>query len=384
MSDAKPRELKRAVLYCDTRLGEIDQWVYGDPADANMRLPEQIKECLGFLVTRTTGHKKKSAAYHGTAFFVGVPSETDPGGVYQYLVTAKHVLEEAGVVFEKGVVTKSPTLYLRLNTKDGGRDDIKLAGAWIPHDDESVDLAVLPIGPPEEDQFEAYYLPYQQTDPQDAKHKNMLADEAVVRNWRVGIGDEIRIVGPFTEHTGERRNEPIVRAGIISAMPQDKVVVKEKGVIREVNAYIAEVRSIGGLSGSPVYVALDTYRQPNRVNRHLISMGYRLFLLGLVRGHWYDQQEWRVVSASSEPVNMGMALVTPVTDLLTLLLGDKMKEQRKRDDEETPRRSNFTSDSARSRDEGVKGEGVTREGFEEALRRASRKTPSADEEKGGT
>lgn len=71
----------------------------------------------------------------------------------------------------------------------------------------------------------------------------------IAQQLNVGIGDEIFITGLFANYTGEHRNVPILRVGNLAAYPQERVQVQ--GV--EMDAYLIEARSIGGLSGSPVF-----------------------------------------------------------------------------------------------------------------------------------
>ena len=93
-------------------------------------------------------------------------------------------------------------------------------------------------------------------------------------------------------------------------------------------AYLAEMRSIGGLSGSPVFVILNNQRpckteitNPN---------GWQIYLLGLIRGHWDLKRDLREDAEQStediflgyskgENMNVGIAVVTPAQYLLAVL-----------------------------------------------------------------
>jgi hypothetical protein len=110
----------------------------------------------------------------------------------------------------------------------------------------------------------------------------MLADSQVLKSRGIGIGDELFAVGLFVQRAGSTRNIPIVRTGVIAAMPsKDEPFFRHGG---EYHAYLAEMRSIGGLSGSPVFVFLNRIRTVDAG----IPEGhdYGMFLLGLIRGHW--------------------------------------------------------------------------------------------------
>jgi hypothetical protein len=106
----------------------------------------------------------------------------------------------------------------------------------------------------------------------------------------------------------------------MSAMPGEKVNTR----VGPMHAYLIESRSIGGLSGSPVFVNL-------RLVRHgkLSSTGNPIFyLLGLVYGH-YDIDEVTIDANDLNPVaddglrpknvNMGIAIVVPVSKLIETL-----------------------------------------------------------------
>ena len=75
-------------------------------------------------------------------------------------------------------------------------------------------------------------------------------------------------------------------------------------------AYLIESRSIGGLSGSPVF-AVD---HKNR----------RVLLLGLIQGHYDVKDEILIDSAVSDSsipagINTGIAIITPATKLLEIV-----------------------------------------------------------------
>ena len=69
--------------------------------------------------------------------------------------------------------------------------------------------------------------------------------------WLPTVGDEVATVGLYTSHHGHTKNIPVVRVGHISMLP-DEPVMSTRGYVE---AYLVEVRSIVGLSGSPVYIA---------------------------------------------------------------------------------------------------------------------------------
>jgi hypothetical protein len=84
------------------------------------------------------------------------------------------------------------------------------------------------------------------------------ATDAVIQKESIGLGDDVFAIGLFTRKAGDDRNIPIMRTGIIASMPHEPLEASESE--DTYNAYLVELRSIGGLSGSPVFVNLDFWR----------------------------------------------------------------------------------------------------------------------------
>jgi hypothetical protein len=92
----------------------------------------------------------------------------------------------------------------------------------------------------------------------------------------------------------------------VAMVPESKILVSNFG---EMGAFLIESRSIGGLSGSPVFV-LDHKKK-------------RVLLLGVVQGH-YDVRNETIIDFSTEKdgieagINTGIAVVTPSEKLIGL------------------------------------------------------------------
>jgi len=159
---------------------------------------------------------------------------------------------------------------------------------------------------------------------------SMLATESKLTEHLIGIGEEIAVSGLFVSRTGNKRNIPIVRFGNLAAMPVEKLPDK-KGL--DYHAYLIEVRSIGGLSGSPVFAFLG----PSRVHEGKINLLQTvLLLLGVVRGHWRQPRTNRRVSALADDaanLNLGIAVVTSATELEAIINGDHLAQGRAAKDE---------------------------------------------------
>ena len=80
------------TTYIDKRLGNTLQYYLSPREDINMRVPDEIRQCVVFVglpVTQPNG--QVALSFKGTAFFVAIPSVVIPGDSYICIVTAKHV-----------------------------------------------------------------------------------------------------------------------------------------------------------------------------------------------------------------------------------------------------------------------------------------------------
>ena len=160
---------------------------------------------------------------------------------------------------------------------------------------------------------------------------DLFADENVIREADIGVGDEVFIAGLFTKVRETVRQHPIVRIGNLAMMPGERIPFKDNNLI---DAYLIESRSIGGLSGSPVFVratvradaglkfkpgfALNAVNSPTPniegIERLFLSGVGRIYFLGSVIGHWDAQ-----TPTMSETVNMGVSLVVPAHKVLEII-----------------------------------------------------------------
>ena len=111
------------------------------------------------------------------------------------------------------------------------------------------------------------------------------------------------------------KNIPITRIGNIAAMPDEPVSTK----LGPMDAYLVESRSIGGLSGSPVFV--NTGGSPRRGT--LVGTLPKFYLLGLMHGHFdTDQTEQDSIADDGierSPINMGIAVVVPAKEIIDVI-----------------------------------------------------------------
>ena len=340
-------------LLKDNRIYGRPRYYFGDPDEVLMQIPPEIRKCVVFIGRNTdTGMD-----LCGTAFFVVEQGKYETHFVH--LVTAKHILAK---MWE---TNPSELVYLRVNSKNGTRDFIDTTRSqWIFHPDPTVDIAILPyIKVSDVD-----YLPYPLV--------RALTTE-IINKEHIDIGDEVFLPGLFVEHTGERKNIPIVRIGNIAAMPDEQVETKY-GMM---DAYLIECRSIGGLSGSPVFANLGSTRVINGGSAGPVppkegAFDYPFYLLGVMHGHW-DKPESNADTfidskGEKQSVNMGIAIVIPVSKVIEAIDQPKVKEMK---DEVTQRRREKILPVADS----VNGE-ITREQFYKDVKKVTQrvKKPKSD------
>ena len=161
-----------------------------------------------------------------------------------------------------------------------------------------------------------------------------MKQEDVLENG-IGAGDEVFMAGLFTKHSGTSKNMPIVRMGNVAMMPRDAVETK----YGDMETYLIEARSIGGMSGSPVFVCkADVIGEPGR-----------MWLMGLIHGHWQLRDEGSADTViedltSNGPINMGIAIVVPAQKIWETLHCETFTKIRQNEDEQARRENYPTAD----------------------------------------
>jgi hypothetical protein len=259
-----------------------------------MLVPRELLNSVAFIgQTTADGHH-----IGGSAFFVSVPTMLIPEHRHVYLVTARHVVEGATDLF---VRLNSPfeTGPLNVGVPDGDY--------WLTHPghapgEDFVDVAAMPL----QDADFAFNAGYRWI------ARSMFFDESFVGDSPiagVGVGDEVVTIGLLTVHYGSDRNEPVVRVGNLAMLPAEPVLVRyASGLNRRMRLYLTELRSISGLSGSPVFMR----------HRHMLGVDSQISLLGMMIGHWDDPNS----------NHMGFGKVVPAHVIIEVL--DQEDEMKRR------------------------------------------------------
>jgi hypothetical protein len=179
----------------------------------------------------------------GTGFIVRLQTSAM---FYEYVVTNRHVIEDLDARF------------VRFNTHIKKLEVFE--GEW--------ELS-------ETDDLAAWELPL---------HRAHLHYRSIGTDWlltkedaeclRVGIGDDLFMVGRFINHDGKLGNIPVVRFGTIAMMPEEPIIADGKAQ----DSFLIEIRTIPGFSGSPVFIHMpwaerkkDRKFKPNPSERHFLE-----------------------------------------------------------------------------------------------------------------
>jgi len=159
------------------------------------------------------------------------------GASFLYLVTNRHVAQcWDDPDHPRDVLTES----VRVNLESGSSKSYSLdTGTWTFPTDDSVDLAVMPIGFPKDDDVDMYSVSFADPGTKDYLHSHSIAE-----------GSPVLISGFFVQYPGVQKFQSIVRQGIVSMMPDEpiKTTTGKLGTL-----YLADVHIFLGNSGVTGY-----------------------------------------------------------------------------------------------------------------------------------
>jgi len=271
-----------------------------------MRLPDEVRKCVVFLGRREIAASGVTKFVpEGTGFLLSYPSPSFENFEMTFLVTAKNVARRL-----------EPDFEIRFNTKAGKADYAEVLGRqWFYHEtDKSADVAVMLWAPPKL----ADCL---------SVGPNLFLNAEIIQHKGIGTGDEVYVTGLFSPAMGIERNTPIVRAGHLAMCPPEDVPIREWET-PTMRAFLIEMRSLGGLSGSPVFVQRSIRVQPIQKTGRMPLAAGAIFLLGVVHGHWNVQHlDLDYVSPPKNDkerdlLNAGVAIVQPGDKLVEIIEQD--------------------------------------------------------------
>jgi hypothetical protein len=279
-----------------------------NPSDDAMRVPEFVLKSVALVGTACGPKTSKSdiTDISGTGFVVGVPSRVITGYRFWYFITAKHIIDK--------IVGGNDVPVMIANSESGLEIMAGTMGEWRYHpSDLSCDVAARAFDWTQRLELLAIEAEHLLTTPR-------------IEQLQIGIGNEIFMPGLFAPAANFERLHPIIRYGNIAMLPPEPIQTR-KGAFTDL--YLMEVRSIGGLSGAPVFVRQTVSYGPAGVKDHadwIYGTGGRHYLLGMARSHWdieeSDINKYFPAYTDSEKgkgVNMGIGIVTPSYKIIETL-----------------------------------------------------------------
>lgn len=257
-----------------------------------MRVPDEILKSVCFIGYEMANGERRIA---GTGF-IFQRSLVGQGHV-NCIVTARHVIEG---IKRKGI----EKVGLKLNSKSGRSlwHLLPMSDWYLEDSEDSPDVAV------------AINVPFAKTWDHLALPQKVILTHETRQLIDFGPGDDVFAVGFFSKHDDEERNWPIVRMGTVAAMDVERIRTRYGPRI----GHLIETRSIGGLSGSPVFAKMqEMFLRDGQITT---LTGTSFALLGLVHGHFDERDlERQVNEPTGVPqvlsINLGIAVVVPVADV---------------------------------------------------------------------
>lgn len=253
-----------------------------------MRLPDNLLACHVSLYGSTQDAEAGIKA-GGVGFFAGVGGGAEDG-YWVFVVTNRHVVEDGQcrVIRLGSTATSAQVVETRLDE-------------WNRSDRD--DLAVLLLNP-DDHRFDGRFVT-----------PDEFVSQEVIETHRIGTGDQVFMVSAVTLPENRSLVSPVALFGYISTMVEIGII---RGDCHEQVSLLAEMRSVGGCSGAPVFVFIP----PSEV-------GYRRtkvhqcgpWLLGVNWGHLTHtvKVEMKHETSSSVPQNSAIAGIVPAWRLLEFL-----------------------------------------------------------------
>jgi hypothetical protein len=275
-----------------------------------------------------------------SGFLVAMDSEVMGSRQHVYAVTNAHVIEDGFPMLR--VNLKHPSSQFERTFSFPFEID-----SWVTH--PTHDLAVRPI--PADAPLSTFKVSL-------IGLREFLGERAIEAGT-IALGDDLFYVGRFVDHAGKWENQPSVRFGNVSMLPNElePLEYEVSGQRRKQIGFLVEARSRSGYSGSPVFMfqpeanrpALDWAFEPPLSVGHsqLVGMNPKVSVVGVDWGHLNEEVELRDgvsnrVLPSKAMVHAGMMGVVPIWYLREFLeTAPRLIEQRRRDDE-------YFSDTARA------------------------------------
>ena len=285
---------------------------YWEPKGIMPRIPDEHLRSIVFIYDSIEA-AREGRQVGGSGFVVNCTSGVGNFRV-RYVLTNQHVLDHGGY-------------WVRLNNPIGPHPH---AVVHVPEEKW--------FRAPDDDDFAIAVLPLPTTiRPLEITLENFAVTRELAKTLSVGPGDEAYMVGRFIAHGGRITNNPIARFGSVALMPNPLELVHD-GRGKDVEAYLIEMRSHSGFSGSPVFLLIpaNTFRGEFG-DTSMDDFTTRFRLLGIDTGHKIDRlplqqwqgDEWRNQPDYRIPHYSDIAIVAPIWKVVDLLNREDLAEQRR-------------------------------------------------------
>jgi Trypsin-like peptidase domain len=302
----------------------VPQWLI-DERQATMQVDDQVLNCTVFLGSPL----EHGFAAEGTGFVLHVPEE---GLSFLYIVTCRHVVEPTASV--RDLTPNDDPIWIRLN-REGDKPPkvIKTKRSeWLFPKERYVDVCVYPFDKQMHDADDDLALVTLNT----SSTNGIIFTDTFQAHWGLALGDEIFMVSCFVGRVGDRKNIPVIRLGSIAAKPSEPAW----GGSHQSPAYLIETRSLGGTSGSPVFLHVNPGRRLREPElRQLPDGGGTIapyYLIGMMQGFHSGQyasdfvandDEQKVVPVDTD-FNAGIGVAIPISQIMDLINRPDLKEAR--------------------------------------------------------
>jgi hypothetical protein len=331
-----------------------------------MAVAQKMKDCVGYLSVQRKQRDRKGRRWAGagTCFFVAKHDRKQE--TFDFLVTAKHVIEEARRI--------GLQLHLRVNRRmakpgEPGVRYFPLPDKWILHNDSAVDLAVLPWSTNEADvQFACLDI-----DGIVEQTQRLLQGKSL---WPPLEGTEVLYVAMTVQIHGLDRNYPILRTGRVALVAGERI----NGQYGLADYLVIDCQSFKGNSGAPVWASYDWEPSATEIGfaeKDSIQPNKLAYLYGVLVGAWPEAQEVYRTRRDGKTVieeyhNLGISLVTPVQKIIDIIESkgvQKIMEKDKLDIEALP----VPLSAATIQGDLIEVPDITKQEFERVLRKAKRR-----------
>ena len=335
-------------------------------SEADMQIHSHVLKCAVYLCLKT----ERDYIPIGTGFIVNY---TDDDLDFGYIITCSHVVKPR---LKDGSRNESD-IWLSINTKEGPPRYIKTTrGDWTPHID-GVDACVIGCDDSWDNDNQLDTGPLSQ---------GVIGTPEKETRAGMALGDGVFLAGLFVGRPGERKNIPVVRVANIASMPIEPAWPSSP----KRPIFLIETKSLGGTSGSPIFLNADQFHRVARprvapIDPKTGGVILPYLLIGMMQGahggHFADEfviEDDGPKIPKDADFNAGIGIGIPIQQICEIFEYDSMKAERKASIALRRQRSGYrpTSAGAAAKDEGNPSH---REDFTSLLNAAAKKKSQDDQ-----